>query len=260
MNDRHPHRPAPPGIDTPPLPEADCAWFLDIDGTLLEIAETPEQVRCEPALIDMLRLLAHASDGALALVSGRPIATIDRLFAPLRLPVAGQHGAERRTVAGLILHHDAAAKGLEVIRGRLNAWAGERPGLLVEDKGLTLAVHFRRAPEMQVEIERYLRRLVEGCNGLRLEPGKMVFEVRPAGRDKGAAVAEFMAEPPFCGRRPVFVGDDVTDEYAFAEVRRLGGVTVKVGREGSGARWRLGDVGAVRVWIAAWLERYGHMK
>lgn len=257
MNNRNHHIPGKPGMDTPPLPDANCAWFLDIDGTLLEFAETPELVWCDPALIEQLRLLAGASAGALALVSGRPIAVVDRLFAPLRLPVAGQHGAERRNAAGRVQYHGAAPERLELIRGLLNAWAGERPGVLVEDKGLTLAVHFRRAPRFRDELERYLLQLVEGCDGFRLQSGKMVFEVKPAGRDKGTAVAEFMAEPPFCGRRPVFIGDDVTDEYAFTEVQRLGGMTVKVGEGSSVARWRLRDVAAVRAWIAAWLERYG---
>lgn len=251
MNTRNTHT-----LNTPPLPDAASAWFLDIDGTLLEIAETPDLVRGDPALIELLRRLAGASAGALALISGRPITTIDCLFAPLRLPIAGQHGVERRSATGRLQRHDSASDCLASIRGRVHAWAAERPGLLVEDKGLTLAVHYRRAPQLRGELERCLHELVDGCGRLRLESGKMVYEVKPTGKDKGTAVAEFMTESPFRGRRPVFVGDDVTDEHAFAAVERTGGMTVKVGDGASVARWRLRDVAAVRAWIAAWLEQH----
>lgn len=253
MSDGNRSHPAAPHPE-PPLPDAACAWFLDLDGTLLEIAETPDSVACDPALTELLQRLAAASAGALALVSGRPIPAIDRLLAPLRLAVAGQHGAERRSATGHLRPGDPDPSGLKALGQAIRTWSAPHSGLLLEEKGLTLAVHFRLAPALQVDLEHYLRQLLDGCEGYRLEAGKKVFEIKPTATDKGTAVTEFMAEAPFRGRRPVFVGDDSTDEDAFAAVERMGGVTVKVGDGSTLARWRLPDVASVRAWIGDWLR------
>lgn len=239
----------------PPLPDRPCAWFLDLDGTLLEIAETPDLVKRDPPLVDLLHRLHAASEGALALISGRSIETIDRLVSPLRLPSAGQHGAERRSPSGRLRHGDHWS-AMESIRRAVRSWCTPPCGLLLEDKGLTLAVHYRQAPWLREHTRRYLQELIENREDLRLSEGRMVLEVVPSGTDKGKAVAEFMSEHPFRGRRPVFVGDDITDEDAFAVVEQMGGITVKVGAGSTLAGWRLADVGSVRAWIGAWLERY----
>lgn len=244
--------PEPGGL--PPLPAA-SAFFLDVDGTLLAIATTPASVTVDPGLPRLLGRLQDATGGALALISGRAITALDRLFAPLRLPAAGQHGAERRDAGGAIHAHAIHASGLGEARTAARAFAGSHPGVLVEDKGLSLAVHFRQAPASEAALRARLEAVVAESGGeLALQPGKMVFELKPAGRDKGSAIAEFMAEPPFRGRFPVFIGDDVTDEYGFAMVNELGGLSVKVGDGVSCARARLDGVEQVRGWLETYLR------
>lgn len=224
------------------------AWFLDFDGTLVDLAETPDQVRVEAEVVDMVRELEHASRGAVALISGRRIEDIDRLFAPLRLPVAGQHGAERRGASGQL--HRFPARGIGTMHSSLRAWVERRPGLLLENKGSTLAVHYRRAPELAETLGAFMLELVAGTQGgYCLQGGKMVFEIRPSSMDKGSAVVAFMREPPFMGRTPVFVGDDISDESAFAAVLSLSGTSVKVGDGDTIAPWRLQGVADVHAWI-----------
>ena len=231
------------------------AFFLDVDGTLLEMAPTPDLVRVDADVLTLLGAVQAAADGALALVSGRTVADVDRLFTPLRLPVAGQHGADRRDALGGRHGLDRGPAPLEAIRRCVAAWAAGMDGLLVEDKGMSLAVHYRQAPQLQGPVYRLLAECVAQAGGtLSLQPGRMVLEARPADRDKGVAVLEFMAETPFAGRMPLFVGDDATDEDGFAAVTRLGGHAVKVGDGDSIAPWRLPDVGAVRAWLGGLVQ------
>lgn len=231
---------------------ADVALFLDVDGTLLDIADTPDAVTIEHATVDLLARAYAATGGALALITGRSIADADRLFAPLALPVAGQHGVERRDAAGAVHRHAHTAPEIAGVRAELDAFAAAHPGVLIEDKGLTLAIHYRLAPRAAAAVAALAERLVARPGGaLAIQRGKMVVELRPAGKDKGTAIAEFMHEAPFRGRTPVFLGDDLTDEYGFSIVNGLGGLTVKVGDGSTEARTRLADVDAVR----AWLER-----
>jgi len=234
----------------PVMGAARAAWFLDFDGTLVELAEAPDQVRVEAEVVDMVRELERASRGAVALISGRRIDDIDRLFAPLHLPVAGQHGAERRGASGRLHRYPENGRGIGAMHGILRAWVQCRPGLLLENKGSTLAVHYRRAPELAEQLGAFMLELVARTHGRYcLQGGKRVFEIRPSGIDKGSAVLEFMREPPFMGRMPVFVGDDITDESAFAAVLSLGGIAVKVGEGDSIAPWRLQGVADVHAWI-----------
>lgn len=186
----------------------------------------------------------------MALISGRSIADIDRLFPGTRLPAAGQHGTERRDSAGVIKRHAFPVGKLDWARARLIAAAAGKPGLLVEDKGLSLALHYRRAPQLAGYAHRVARGLLRHV-GARygLQTGNRVVEIKPAGKDKGVAVREFMSEAPFQGRTPVFVGDDATDEHGFATVNRLQGYAIKVGRGPTAARWRLPDVEGVRRWL-----------
>ena len=239
------------------LPPFATNWavFLDVDGTLLEFGAQPEDVSIRPGLVatlDRLRRLVP-----LALISGRTIADLDRLFAPLTLPAAGEHGAERRGRDGRT-HVAPASPGLARARGHLVAWASARPGVRVEDKGLGLALHFRGAPGLAAEARCAAHDELQALgSGFVLGVGQMVVEIRPKGWDKGRAVTEFMAEPPFAGRVPVFVGDDATDEDGFAAANRLGGLSIKVGAGPTVARWRLAGVAAVVEWLdgyAWWLE------
>jgi trehalose 6-phosphate phosphatase len=234
----------------PVLSAAGAAWFLDFDGTLVDLAATPGQVRVEAEVVDMVRELERASRGAVALISGRRIEDIDRLFEPLRLSVAGQHGAERRGAGGRVRRSSANSREIGAMHGILRAWVAERPGLLLEYKGSTLAVHYRHAPELAAQVGAFMQELAARSGGSYcLQGGKMVFEIRPAGLDKGSAVLAFMREPPFAGRIPVCVGDDITDESAFAAVLGLGGTAVKVGEGDSIAPWRLQGVAEVHAWI-----------
>ncbi|MGH7209575.1 MAG: trehalose-phosphatase, partial [Nitrospiraceae bacterium] len=174
-------------------PAAQTAWFLDIDGTLLDLAATPDRVHTDERVSALLARLQDASGGAVALISGRTVAVVDSLFKPLRLPVAGQHGVERRDASGTIHYHPASNPGLAAVRHTLVVWASEHPEVLLEDKGLSLALHYRRAPAMEAEVRHFLNVLVASEGGeLCLQPGKMVFEVKPSGRDKGMAIREFL--------------------------------------------------------------------
>jgi trehalose 6-phosphate phosphatase len=250
-------------VNLPPLPQAGDRWaiFLDVDGTLLAIAETPEAVCVEPALRLLLERLAGANDGALALVSGRSLASIDALFAPLRLPAAGLHGWERRRGDGTLAPVAEPTAILAPLRPVLLAFAAVRPGLRVEDKGGSLALHYRLAPHYAATVCQRARELAAAEPQLRLIEGRKVVELVPRGSDKGAAIADFMAEPPFAGRMPVYAGDDTTDEDGFAAVNRLGGLSIKVanpetrGARGTQARHRLPSIATLHTWLAALAER-----
>lgn len=236
--------------EPPPLVPG-CALFLDIDGTLLDIAATPDRVRVDGRVTGLLPRLARGLGGALALITGRSIADVDRLFPGVRLPIAGQHGIERRDAAGTV-HRLPAQPGIEPLRRELQQLAALHDGLLLEDKGETLALHYRQAPRLAPHLHRTVRATVAGARNAgnwRLQPGKGLIEVRPVGRDKGTAIAEYMAEPPFRGRTPVFAGDDRTDEFGFAAVMRAGGWAVKVGAGRTHANFRLRDVAAVLQWL-----------
>ena len=230
------------------------AFFLDVDGTLLDIADAPDLVHVEQRLLTLLDAVRRASGGAVALVSGRSLADLDRLFSPLCLPAAGLHGAERRDAAGQT-RHSQPDPWLAGAAARLRDWAGQHPGSLVEDKGGAVALHFRLAPGAEAEARAEVDRLLSGAAGRYvLQRGKCVLEIKPAGANKARAIAEFMTEPPFAGRRPVFVGDDVTDEDGFQAVRDMDGVAVVVdGRVPTHAQYRLGGVSEVQDWLAAWL-------
>ena len=241
-----------------PEPAADWVFFLDIDGTLLEHAERPDAVRPGEPLFRLLAELHRAAGGALALISGRSVSDIDALFAPLRLPAAGQHGVERRDARGAVHRHAIPTAALRVVAARIAEFAAGRPGLLLENKGFSLALHYRLAPQLAGAAQAALRDAAAQLgDGFEVLGGKMVVELKPSGRDKGGAIEEFMREPPFAGRTPVFIGDDHTDEYGFGVVNRLGGWSVKVGPELSAARWRIADAPAVRAWLDAWVARFG---
>ena len=234
----------------PPAPSFDWAYFLDVDGTLLDIADTPNAVYVDTAMLDLIARLYRESGGAMALVSGRAISDLEKLLGTLRLPLAGQHGLERRDAAGRLWMHAAPPAAKCAIKEALAPVLQRHPGLLLEDKGLTLALHYRLAPHLASYAHRLMGRLAEDAGaGLEVQLGKRVAEVKPSGIDKGTAVAEYLLESPFKGRRPVFIGDDLNDEHGFAEVNKLDGISIKVGNGVSCARYRLPDVAAVRRWL-----------
>ena len=230
----------------------DWCLFLDIDGTLLEHRDRPEDVVVDEALRRLIGRLAGALDGAVALISGRAIEDVERLFAPLSVPVAGLHGVEHRDSEGRVHRHAMDEKALGSARAHLEHVAAQNPGLFLEDKGLSLALHYRTAPESAPVAEEAIRAVARDL-GIRFEiqQGKMVWEVKPSGYDKGTAIEEYLDEPPFIGRTPVFLGDDLTDEVGFALVNRLDGHSIKVGAGRTRAHWRLPDALAVRGLLAA---------
>jgi trehalose 6-phosphate phosphatase len=236
----------------PPRPSPEWALFLDVDGTLLDIAETPSQVAVPDGTVELLARLERVLRGAVALASGRSLAVLDRLFEPLLLPAAGQHGLERRGADGIVTHTGVAGAALDRVRARLAGSEQEIPGLLIEDKGGTVAVHYRRASAREDEVSRRVGDAVRDLDSeLELLAGKKVLEIRPRGAGKHQIVDAFMAEAPICGRTPVFVGDDRTDEDGFAAVNGLGGHSIRVGGDGeSVAGHRLADAAAVRDWLA----------
>ena len=225
------------------------AVFLDFDGTLVDLAPTPDGVRVAPGVIEALALLAERHGGALALVSGRPVAQIDAMLAPLVLPVAGAHGVERRGAEGAL--HVAVTPDVSPVLARARALAALYPGLLVEHKRGAVALHYRLAPHLEQLCLQEMTAAVQACPGVLLLHGKMVLEAKPAATDKGGAIAAFMQESPFAGRRPVFAGDDTTDEAGFAFVQQAGGQGVKVGSGPSAATLHLASPGALRTALLA---------
>jgi trehalose 6-phosphate phosphatase len=212
-----------------------CALFLDFDGTLVDIAPQPDAVVVPPTLIRTLDSLQQYLGGALALISGRPLEQIDGYLHPLVVPAAGVHGAERRNAKGEISMLPAFP--LEVVEQAALELTTRHPQLRVEIKRGSIALHYRQAPELEAQCIDAMQRAVEQSPGLTLLRGKMVVEAKPGGASKGAAIEAFMAEAPFAGRKPVFVGDDITDEVGFATVQRLSGLGVKIG-EGASVAWQ----------------------
>ena len=241
------------GANVPPAQFGDAAsaLFLDFDGTLVDIPITPDAVTVRSRLPRILAACSEALDGAVAIVSGRPIAAVDALLAPLKLPAAGLHGLELRMPNGTVEEGAQRSAELVAVRTQFQALAREDARLVVEDKGSSLALHYRRAPEREGE----LRELVAGAatchDGYHVMHGKMVLEIRPMGVDKGTAIDRLLEVPPFAGRRPVFAGDDITDEDGFAAVHRHGGISIKVGEGRTAASYRVSDVAALHDWLAS---------
>lgn len=231
---------------SPHLP-ANAALFLDFDGTLVGIAPTPEAIEVPSALVPLLSDLSDLLGGALAIVSGRQIDVIDRFLAPLRLPAAGEHGVQRRDAEGRM--QEQHPPDLTQVLDTANELARVYEGLLVERKHAAIALHYRLAPQLEAVCRDALGRTIAGEPQLELMHGKFVFEVKPAGINKGVAIDAFLREAPFVGRVPVFAGDDTTDESGFAIVQPRGGTAIKVGSGESLARHRLDSPRAVFEWL-----------
>ena len=241
-------------------PPADDGWslFLDVDGTLLELAPTPDAVIVGPELPELLARLSRRFGGALAIVSGRCIAELDQLFYPFRFPAAGIHGIELRDARGELHYAGLRDVDLEWARAELRRFVAQRPGLILEDKGRALALHFRQAPELEGEVQTVLGRVLPGLpQEAHLQPGHCVIEIKSAAADKRTAIQRFLEEPPFAGRVPVFVGDDVTDHEGLAYVESIGGHAVFVGPAPRHVRGWLPDPAAVRSWLRALADTVG---
>jgi trehalose 6-phosphate phosphatase len=236
-------------IKTPPGPSLDWCLFLDVDGTLIELTDTPSQTVADPEIKTLLRDLSVRLDGAVALVSGRQIATLDQLFTPLTLPSSGLHGIERRTAEGALQGGTFIDSTLDDARAAIKLFVEAHPGALLEDKRRTVAIHFRMAPQAAVEAEELAAGIVEQLGKqYQIQPGDMMLEIKPRGFTKATAIRAFMQEPPFSGRRPVFIGDDLTDQDGFPAVESMGGISIGVGDRVQG-QYHLDTVSQVRDWL-----------
>ena len=229
---------------------SDWALFLDVDGTIIDIASRPEDVVVQPRLQATLLRLRERLGGALALVSGRSIATLDVLFAPLGLDAAGLHGLEVR-INGELQAQDASAGNMRGIVNYLRLETADWDGVIVEDKGATVALHYRLAPERRDGVEKLLGQALAMLGpAYRMQSGKFVYEILPAATDKAAAIRDFMRHAPYLGRQPIFAGDDDTDDCAFAMVNDSGGLSIGVGPRGQPlARLRLMSPVIMRRWL-----------
>jgi trehalose 6-phosphate phosphatase len=238
-----------------PLPETHWCLFLDVDGTLLELASTPQAVIVEPALLGLLARLRRAASGAVALISGRTIANLDALFGA-DFPAAGLHGCERRDARGELHVADVATEQLAGVRAGLRDMVARHAGLMLEDKGAGLALHFQGARELEHQLRAEVALLAAPLvPEFTLLDGHAVLEVKPAAHTKDSAVTAFMEEAPFRGRTPIFIGDDVTDYGGFAAVRRRDGLAIAVGPRVK-SEWWLPGPRAVHRWLEQLAEKF----
>ncbi|HEV7226839.1 trehalose-phosphatase [Brevundimonas sp.] len=246
---------APPAAEDPPArlpPPPDVlpggALFLDLDGVLAPLAATPDAVRADPHRSAVLRALSERLEGRVAIVSGRPLEEIDRIADGAVTSASGVHGLERRRADGTLLEtepHEAVQEAVAAFQ----AFARDRPGLIVENKDVAAGLHYRGDPSHAEAAEALARDLADRT-GLKLQPGKLVLELKTPGADKGTALTAFMGEAPFAGGVPVMVGDDLTDEHGFRAAVALGGFGVLVGEpRDTAARYGLADVEAVLDWL-----------
>ncbi len=233
-----------------PCPPERLAVFLDFDGTLADIVEHPDDVHLPPETAEALAKLETRTSGAVAIVTGRPIAQIDTLVTPLILPVAGVHGMSRRGFDGKLhtTKHDAAL--FAEAQARLTRLHLELSDTMVEVKPGSIAFHYRRRPDLAGSIAENIHDVLADLEGLDVLHGKMVVEVKAGHAHKGDAIRAFMAEEPFAGRVPLFAGDDVTDEFGFAAIREFDGIAIKIGPGETAAGWRAHGPDQFRKWLA----------
>ncbi len=237
----------------PTLALSAIALFADLDGTLAPIEETPSAVKPDARRRRLLDALTHALSGRLAVISGRALGDLDRVLEGRITAVAAVHGLVRRTADGRIIAA-AADERIGEAAAAFRAFAKADSCLLVEDKCVAVALHYRKAP-LAAEACRDLAKRLGATLGLIVQEGESVVELRALGPDKGAAVEAFMAEPPFAGFSPIFLGDDLTDEHGFRAASALGGFGVVVGaRRPTAARYGLADVAAAQAWLQRGLE------
>lgn len=239
-------------LPAPPLPGTEDRWalFLDVDGTLLEFAERPGEVRVEPALCALLAELYARLDGALALVSGRRLSDLDALFGSPPWAMAGLHGLQLRHADGEMRETKVSGSRRTLVLHTAEVLARAHPGVLLENKDMAVALHCRSVPEHFDPLHDEIRRLLPELHGYELQAGNQVLELKPSGMDKGTAVAELLERAPFAGRLPVYLGDDLTDEHGFAATNLENGISVRVGaREPTLAQYSLPGPSSAQVWL-----------
>lgn len=225
------------------------AIFLDFDGTLAAIEEHPDAVSVPPATLKTLTELDQATGGAIAIITGRPIIGIDYFLKPLRLPIAGVHGLERRGADGTYSNAPINQQALDAVADSLTPFVKSQPHLWLEAKRGSIALHFRQRPDLAQECADKVAQAIAAYPSLHVLPGKMVFEIKAGTSSKADAIAAFMREAPFVGRRPLFAGDDVTDEQAFPLITRLNGISIKIGAGETRATHRSADPATFAQWL-----------
>jgi trehalose 6-phosphate phosphatase len=225
------------------------AFFLDFDGTLAEIAQSPDAVEVSQSARSALGDLHGSARGAVAIITGREIGTIDHFLAPLKLPIAGVHGFERRSANGATVKAATTAESAPVIEEQLGVFVKEHPGLILEKKSSALSLHYRERPDLEGACLSRMDALAGNSKSVVLTRGKMVVEARFHRATKGTAIMDFLQEEPFRGRIPVAAGDDETDEDAFAAVNAASGLSIKVGPGATRANYQVRDVTEFLHWL-----------
>jgi trehalose 6-phosphate phosphatase len=231
----------------------DCALFLDFDGTLADIVERPEAVALEPAVPEVLTRLQERLGGALAIISGRPIAFLDQRFSPKQFDIAGLHGLEHRIAGELSLCDPDEHPQLREMVERMSEIVAPKAGVMLEDKGCSVAIHWRQAPQEKEFALATAHAAVEALGtDYRVQHGKAVAEILPSAAGKGRVIERFLLEAPYKGRRPIFVGDDLTDENGFKTVNAHGGLSIRIGEGETIAKVRLGTPADLRHCLSEW--------
>lgn len=240
-----------PATAVPLLQLENIAVFLDVDGTLLEFAARPDEVVVPKALHTTLERLARKLDGAVAFISGRALADVDRIFAPLRFPTVGGHGSEIRVPESDGLNHHGSVPFDRALKQKFFDLTQLGAGIVIEDKGYSIAVHYRLAPDLGGHVIAAVTDIwtKSGKRSFEILPGKFVMEVKPRGFDKGSGLREMMGYAPFAGRRPIFIGDDTTDRAAFAALPDFDGIGYSVGGIVPGATHNFDGPRDVRHWL-----------
>ena len=233
------------------------ALFFDFDGTLADIADRPDEVQVSEDTRQTLLALRSALRGAVAIISGREISSVDHFLLPVQLAISGVHGLTRRDAEGKVYAADLDINGIQQVEDHLASFVAANPGLLLEPKRGAVALHYRQRPELEEASRAAMRDAVRGKQHIQLRPGKMVIEALAHNGNKGAAIASFLKEPPFIGRLPVFAGDDVTDEDGFALVNSRQGISIKVGVGETQARYRARNTQELLSWLRNVLEKLG---
>jgi trehalose 6-phosphate phosphatase len=236
---------------SPKIPDFEnLAILLDIDGTILDIAPTPEKVAVSASLRETLTRLSALTGGAMALVSGRSLRDLDRLFAPMQFPAVAGHGAEFRLLSSARCEQGRTVALDSSLKKRIAAVAEIGTGITVEDKGYAIALHYRSAPERESMVRDAVAEICSNQLSVEVLPGKYVLEVKKSGFSKATGVRELMTHAPFAGRRPIFIGDDTTDEYVFAIMPEFNGLAFSVGDSVGGVDGHFEGPPAVRDWLA----------
>ena len=236
-------------FDISSLRRENVALFLDFDGTLADFSDDPAAVVLRPSERRSLERLKQATGSAIAIISGRSVLDLERLIAPLEMPLAGVHGLERRNALGEMARMPTDEAALQKVKNRLRSFSLGHAGILVEEKPGSIALHYRKRPELEALCMATVRAIANENPGLQLLHGKMVIEIKAGRATKADAIRAFMQEEPFRQRHPIFAGDDATDEDAFPVMEALGGTSIKVGQGPTQAAYRAANIDEFRSWL-----------